>query len=96
VLTPDGTVLGRLSVVTVRATDGLQAVGDNLFVPGDASGRTVAATGYRVRQGELEGSNVDLGEAFVQMIEAQRSYSLASKAISTQDELMQIANRVKS
>jgi flagellar basal-body rod protein FlgG len=98
---PDGTVtaagrrLGRLSLVTVRAPDALQPAGDSLFVPTAASGRPVAARGTTVLQGSLEGSGVDAGEAMVSMMEAQRSFELASRAIQMQDQILQIANEVK-
>ena len=47
------------------------------------------------RQGALEASNVDVGEAMTSMIEAQRGFELASKAIEVQDQMLQIANQVK-
>ena len=43
----------------------------------------------------LEGSNVDVGDAMVDMIDAQRSFQLASKAIQMQDQMLEIANQVK-
>ncbi|MFL5841455.1 MAG: flagellar basal body rod C-terminal domain-containing protein [Thermoleophilaceae bacterium] len=43
----------------------------------------------------LESSNVDLADAMVDMMDAQRSYSMASKAIHMQDQMMEIANGVK-
>ena len=46
-------------------------------------------------QGALEASNTDMADAMVDMIEAQRTYQLASKAIQTADEMMEIANGVK-
>jgi flagellar basal-body rod protein FlgG len=98
----DGTVLaagrqvGRLDLVTVRSTQGLQPAGDNVFVPTAASGQpTAAPAGTVLTQGALESSNVDMSEAMVAMIESQRAYQLASKAISTADEMMGIANGVK-
>jgi flagellar basal body rod protein FlgG len=36
-----------------------------------------------------------MADAMVALIESQRSYQLASKAISTADEMMSIANQVK-
>ena len=36
-----------------------------------------------------------MSDAMVEMIESQRAYQLASKAISTADEMMGIANGVK-
>ena len=45
--------------------------------------------------GATEASNVDMGDAMVDMMDAQRAYELASKAIHQQDEMMGIANGVK-
>ena len=99
---PDGTVLaagnriGRLDVVTVRSEAGLLSVGNNAFVTTAASGAAIAAPrATTLTQGALEASNTDMAEAMVSMIESQRAYQLASKAISTADEMMGIANQVK-
>ena len=46
-------------------------------------------------QGALEGSNTDMASAMVEMIEAQRTYQLTSKAIQTADHMMEVANGVK-
>ena len=45
--------------------------------------------------GTLEASNVDVSQAMTDMIEAQRAFSMASKAIQTQDQILEIANQVK-
>ena len=99
---PDGTVLanreriGKIDVLTVRSTQGLIAAGDNAFVTTAASGPAVAApAATTLSQGALEASNTDMSEAMVSMIESQRAYQLASKAITTADEMMGIANGVK-
>jgi flagellar basal-body rod protein FlgG len=99
---PDGTVLaagnriGRLDVVTVRSEAGLLSVGNNAFVTTAASGAAIAAPrATSLTQGALEASNTDMAEAMVSMIESQRAYQLTSKAISTADEMMGIANQVK-
>lgn len=91
-----GQPIGRLDLVTVPAPGGLLAQGDNTFAPTAQSG-TVSAAGAttRVEQGALEASNVDIGEAFTEMIESQRAYELGSRAIRMQDELLGIANGVK-
>jgi flagellar basal-body rod protein FlgG len=98
----DGTVLaagqriGRLDVVTVRSQAALLSVGDNAFVTTAASGPAVAAPRTTtLTQGALESSNTDVAEAMVAMIESQRAFQMASKAISTADEMMGIANQVK-
>jgi flagellar basal-body rod protein FlgG len=91
-----GRALGRIELVTVRAPDGLQSLGGNLFAANAASGASTAAgADTTLRQGVLEGSNVDVGDAMVDMIDAQRSFQLASKAIQMQDQMLEIANQVK-
>jgi flagellar basal-body rod protein FlgG len=99
----DGTVnagdrrIGRIELVAVRSPDGLASAGDSLFRPTEASGPLAPAPGTtRLEQGVLEGSNVDMGDAMVDMMGAQRAYQLASKAIQTQDEVLGVANGVKA
>lgn len=93
----DGPALGRIALVTVPAPDGLRPLGGNLFAATDASGAVtaVAAGASEIRQGALEGSNVDVADAMVDLIDAQRSFQLASKAIQVQDQMMEIANQVR-
>src|SRR3954469_10987669 len=94
---PTGTVYGRLRLVTVRAPQALQSQGDNLFAPTAASGQPTPAAraNVSVQQGVLEASNVDMATVMTDLIDAQRGYELASKAISNQDRLLEIANGVK-
>lgn len=92
----DGRPLGRIALVTVRAPDGLQALGGNLFATtADSGAATAAGNDTTLRQGLLEGSNVDVGDAMVDMIDAQRSFQLASKAVQMQDQMLEVANQVK-
>ncbi len=90
-----GRALGRVGVVEVPAPAGLQPLGDDLLATTAASGAARPARATTVTQGVLEMSNVDLGDAMVDLMDAQRSYSLASRAIQTQDQAMEIANGVK-
>jgi flagellar basal-body rod protein FlgG len=99
---PDGTVLaagrrvGRIDLMTVRSPNSLMPVGDNNFTTTTGSGPAVTAPrATTVQQGVLEASNVDMADAMVALIESQRSYQLDSKAITTADEMMGIANQVK-
>jgi flagellar basal-body rod protein FlgG len=101
-ISTSGTVLaagrdvGRIAVVNVRSVQGLQSIGENAFVTTAASGNATAApAGTVLRQGALEGSNTDMAQAMVDMINAQRTYQLTSKAISNADQMMEIANGVK-
>ena len=100
-IAPNGTVraggrdLGRIVLRDVPAPSGLLSVADSVFTPTQASGAARNATGATLQQGALERSNVDRGEAMVDLMEAQRSYTLASKALQTQDQLLETANGIR-
>jgi len=94
-VTAKGTRIGTITIVNVPAPTGLQSVGDSLYVPTAASGAAAPVKGSTVQQRTLEASNVDVADAMTGLIDAQRSYQLASRAISLQDQLMQIANDIR-
>lgn len=48
-----------------------------------------------IRQGYLEGSNVQVVDEMVNMIVAQRAYEMNSKAITASDEMLQQANNLR-
>jgi len=98
----DGTVsasnrpVGRIQLVNVRSPESLDPIGENLYRTTAASGAATNATGARLTQGSVEASNVDVGDSMTEMIDAQRSFQLASRAVQMQDQMLQIANQVKS
>ena len=100
-ISPDGTVsvagktVGKIAVVNVPAPSGLVALGSNDFATTTASGTAAAATGAKLVQGQLEQSNVDVATAMTDLVDAQQSYSLLSHAISTQDQLLAMANELR-
>jgi flagellar basal-body rod protein FlgG len=95
-VTAGGSRVGKLALVTVRAPQALTSVGDNAFVTSAASGNPIAAPRATVvESGALEASNVDMATSMVDMIESQRAFELASKAIHTADQMWEIANGVK-
>jgi flagellar basal-body rod protein FlgG len=101
-IAPDGTVtaagtkVGTIQLFKVANPQGLQSAGENGFLTTAASGPAGAAPrASTLTQGALEGSNTDTSEAMVDMINAQRTYQLTSKAIQTADQMMEIANQVK-
>ncbi len=100
-ISQDGTVtlagkkLGQITLVTVTAPDGLLHVGDNLFQLTPASGPGTPAKDAAVQQGFIEGSNVDLAEAMVDLIETQRGFDLTSRSLRTHDQLLEIANGIR-
>jgi flagellar basal-body rod protein FlgG len=92
----DGKALGQIKIVDVPAPAALKGGPDNTFVATTGSGAIrAAAKSTTLTQGTLESSNVNEAQAMTDMIEAQRAFQLASKAITTQDQILEIANQVK-
>jgi flagellar basal-body rod protein FlgG len=91
------TQVGTLEIVDFVNPVGLQSRGENLYVETSASGAAQPGTpglnglGSLV-QGSLEGSNVNVVSELISMIETQRAYEMNSKAISTNDQMMQYVN----
>jgi flagellar basal-body rod protein FlgG len=91
-----GRTIGQISVVDVPAPGGLLSLGGSTYRATAASGVPTAARGTTIRQGQLEASDVDAASTMTAMMDAQQSYSLASRAVNMQDQLLQIANQIKS
>lgn len=94
----ESTTLGKIETARFMNPAGLNAIGTNLLTETAASGTPqVGAAGTEgrgnIRQGSLEGSNVNTVEELVEMIETQRAYEVASKMIKSTDEMMQFANQ---
>jgi flagellar basal-body rod protein FlgG len=87
--------IGKVALVDVPAPNQLQPDGDSLFSVTAGSGAARPATGSSIQQGALEGSNVDVSQDMTAMINAQRSYQMASQAVQYQDQMLQIANQIK-
>jgi len=94
----DALELGRIELARFANPSGMQAIGDNLLVETAASGAPqVGAAGEEgrgfLRGGMLEGSNVNVVEELVDMIETQRAYEVNSKMIQATDEMMKNATQ---
>ena len=78
---------------------GLEKLQDSLLRVTDASGNPMnEAAGLdrsNVRQGYLEGSNVQVADEMVNLIIAQRAYELNSKAIQASDDMLSQANQLR-
>jgi len=88
------TELGQLTLTTFVNPAGLQALGENLFQETAASGNPnegKAGDGAfgKIKQGALEGSNVQVVEEMVDMIAAQRTYEMNTKVLSAADNMLQ-------
>ena len=97
-LTFDNQELGRatLGIFTFTNLKGLVAAGSSTFTASPAAGLRRPAENAVVRQGVLEGSNVRLGEEMTRIIRTQRAFQLASRALSTADQMEGIANNMKT
>ena len=92
------TEVGRIEIATFVNPAGLRSLGNNLLAETAASGAPVIGAGGEqgrgvMRQGALEGSNVNIVEELVDMIETQRAYEVNSKMIQATDEMLQFANQ---
>jgi len=95
------TVVGQLELATFMNEAGLSAQGANLFKETAASGTpTVGTPGLQglgtITQGYTEASNVDAVSEITALIVAQRAYEMNSKVISTADNMLGVANQIKS
>lgn len=90
--------VGQIQLANFANAGGLNSTGQNLFLPTTASGDAIlgAPGGSEglgtVQQGELEQSNVNVVEEFVEMILAQRSYESNSKVVQAADQMFQDVN----
>jgi len=85
---------GQIEVATFRNVQGLQPVGNNLWIRTFASGDPVVGTPGEgnlgvLQAGALEESNVDLTAELVSMITAQRVYQANAQTIKSQDQVLQ-------
>ncbi|UQZ33871.1 flagellar hook-basal body protein [Paenibacillus sp. PK3_47] len=97
------TVAGTIMIVEPLRQSALQAVDGNFYVlpegvtaaqafiqraPGEASD-------VGVRSGYLEQSNVDLSKEMTEMMQIQRTYQLAARALSSSDQMLGLANSMR-
>lgn len=93
--------VGTITLATFANVGGLESKGANLFAPTTASGDPIVGTpgGNQglgtIQQGELEESNVNVVDQFVQMIEAQRSYEANSRVVQAADQMQQQLNNLQ-
>lgn len=98
--------LGTLRLVEVNKPELLQAVADNLYgVPSDVNVQDVVANvaarpdepgGVAIRQGFLEESNVSLGDEMADLVSVQRAYQLSARALSSGDQMSQMAANLRA
>ena len=91
--------IAQLSIAKFNNPAGLDATGENLFRPTDASGAPYV--GYagqdgfgNIAQFSLEGSNVDVVSRLAELVMIQRNFDLIARTISAENNMMQAANQV--
>lgn len=92
--------IGRIELANFLNPAGLTPVGDNLYVPSNASGDVFfgepGEEGFgSLAQGFLEGANVDLVEELTSLVVAQRSYEMNAKVIQAADDMLSIVNNLR-
>lgn len=94
-------LVGQIMLVKFINPDGLEQTGKNFYVQTVNSGNpeigkpTTNGLGSIV-QGALESSNVDVAEEMVNMMMAQKAYEFGSKSIQNSDQMLAIANNLRS
>jgi len=89
-LTQGATRIGKLGVVTFRTLAPLEKTGDNLY-RNTSNQQPQPAEAARVRQGMLEGSNVQPIVEITRMIEVSRAYERMTRIMDSTAELSKTA-----
>ena len=85
----------KLGIYTFRNITGLESSGNGNYIESVASGAKRPADNMRVWQGDIEMSNVNLSEEMTRIIRTQRVFQLASRALTTADDMEGIANNMR-
>ena len=92
--------LETIQLATFINPAGLNQLGENLYAPTAASGDPqvgdpLSDNRGAIRQGSLEGSNVDPVVELVDLIKTQRAFELNSQSIQAADEMLQTIGRLR-
>jgi flagellar basal-body rod protein FlgG len=88
---------GRIDLVSFPNPSGLQGIGGSQFIATADSGSARAGSPNEdgrgaIKQGYVEGSNVQLTQEMVSMMVAQRSFEMNSRVVQAADQLMAMTN----
>lgn len=91
--------LGNITLMGFINPGGLEPIGGNLFLETQGSGAPnegVPGEDYfgSIKQGTLEGANVNVAQEMVDMIATQRAYEMNAKTMTAADEMLQTLNRM--
>ena len=98
--------LGKLKMMQATKPELLQSIADNLYgVPENVNIADVVtnvtqlpadAVGISVRQGFIENSNVNMTDEMADLMIVQRAYTLSARALSSSDQMMNMANNLRA
>ena len=93
-------VIGQLQLVTFMNDEGLLAAGDGILKATAASGAPLqgvpAENGLgSIQQGALEGSNVNVANSMVDLIQTQRAYEMNTKIMGIADQMLGATANIK-
>lgn len=91
---------GKIRLANFTNPAGLEAIGQNLYRPTEASGQATPGDPGQgglgtLQQRYLERSNVQVVEEMVNLIVAQRAYELSAKVVQAADEMLGQANNLR-
>jgi len=89
----------RLALARPKAESSILPLGNNLYSLGEDEEVDTFRPGEEglglIRQGAVEGSNVDMAQEMVELIMAQRAFELGSRVIQTTDQMLHLANSLR-
>lgn len=104
ILNGESTAAGRVQLLTPIRQEALTSVDGNLFtlVAGAVEADVLADTATlppnqqaQVRQGAIEASNVNMVDEMAEMLQVQRAYQLAARALTSSETMSGLANNLR-
>lgn len=86
--------IGTIPIFTAIGDKSFIPIGNSYFTPAQDA-QVSLSTDYNIEQGFLEGSNVDMGEVFSDLVLTQRAFQLSSKALTTADDMWSMINNMR-
>ncbi len=84
----DGGFIGKLGLVNFDKGVSMYPEGNNAFLPADPEADSHPSTEMRIRQGYIEGSNVNSIDSMIELIRHQRQFESGQKVIQSIDETL--------
>lgn len=91
IVTVEGQQVGRLRITEFGDLNELYKVGTSSYKPKDSTNVGQISSSPQIKQGFLEGSNVNIIGEMVQMMDIQRAYESNEKVLQAEDQMLQKA-----